>query len=457
MPLFAPIQPAFALPPEARHPWVETLLAFHWPHSPPSRAVDRRDEMWRHTLQLAHGHRDRAMVDYFRAGLTAARTYLDLLDWWTQQGDSTPTVLDFASGWGRVTRFLTAARPELHLTASDISSAGLAFQERWLGVATVPSAVDPEALGLDEQFDAVLVSSLFTHLPHETFGHWVSALWRRVAPGGLLAFSTHPEEALPQEATMPESGLYFEAASEIPELETIHYGRTWVTAEFVEAILAGQLGTAFSARRFRRVLWHLQDLWILVKPTENRGQVADLATLTLDAGPDGRLDDGTLQEDEGQLWLGGWVAHPFEPQRPVTVEIIRDREMIASGRPTQERTDVVERLGERVEDREALLHSGFLLPLPLASNPGSLVEIRASDGLGPPTVLHLSSFEGLIGWLREKRLREERNVLCRELQKADEYLRLDAYRLQRLEAEKAAMQASRFWKLREWWWRFRGE
>ena len=58
--------------------------------------------------------------------------------------------------------------------------------------------------------------------------------------------------------------------------------------------------------------------------------------------------------------------------------------------------------------------------------------------------------------LRERRLRAELGSAMAELHKADAYLRGNAGVIRGLEERIAAMEASKFWKLREAWWRVKG-
>lgn len=459
------------------HPLVRALLEEMWdgPRSgdrAPRLTIDPRDEMLVATRELAHGNREAALVAYLQAGLTAARTYGQLLGPLASRRARPLRVLDFAAGWGRVSRFLAAhlaadlaARfPEVEITVCDISSEAVEFQRDELGLPGFVSASKPEDLvaPTGAQFDAVLVTSLFTHLPESTFVPWLRRLLELVAPDGVLALSTHPEERLPEVFTMPASGLFYEPASEIPHLDVADYGRTWVTPAFVERAIA-EAGETAGFLRFRRCLWHLQDLWVIA-----RSEATDLARLQLDAsldgGPDGRLEgiafEGDGRETGGseiggsKLWLGGWAAHPLHPDPQVTVEVVLAGDTVATTRPDRPRPDVAERL-----DRPDLAASGWLTHVPLS--PGrpeasDVLRVRATDGRGLRHLLHVSTVEGLLAWQETRRLREELTACRRELKAADGHLKVNAVELRDLHARVSAMEASRFWKLRNLWFRIKG-
>ena len=462
------------------HPLVRALLHEHIGAAGPGPRldVDPRDEMFRVARELAHGNRDQALVDYFRAGRSAARLFgrlLESLQDSRDRRDRRPLrVLDFASGWGRVTRFFAPPSPEIELTVSDISADAVAFQREVPGVKGFVSAIRPEELEIPEDarpengFDVVLAGSLFTHLPESTFDPWLRRLWDLVAPGGVLAVSTHPEERMPEGFSMPTSGLFFENASEIPELDTAQYGRTWVTPGRMERAIAAATGETpeedVTHRRFRRCLWHLQDLWVIPRPDAQHDRDAlDLETLDLDGGPDGRLEGLSFEAgspgkdgDEGadKLWLAGWAAHPLHRDPRVRVEIAVAGETVARVRPDRSRPDVAERFG-----REELAESGWLVHVPLNGSPamGDVVRVRVVDGRGLEEVLHLSTFEGLVAWQEQKRLREDLADCQRELKSADGHLKVAAVEVRDLKLRVAAMEASRFWKLRSFWFRIRGK
>ncbi len=100
-------------------------------------------------------------------------------------------ILDFASGYGCVTRHLGSWFPESARAASDIHPAACAFVAAEFSAQSHLSAARPEAFGLESQFDLVFALSFFSHLPEDRFGPWLARLAALVAPGGLLVFTTH--------------------------------------------------------------------------------------------------------------------------------------------------------------------------------------------------------------------------------------------------------------------------
>jgi len=100
-------------------------------------------------------------------------------------------VLDFPCGHGRVLRVLKEAFPEAALTASDIDRDGVDFCSRTFDAEGVYSDHDLSKVELGGDFDLIWVGSLFTHLPDSRWLEFLDFLTERLAPGGLLLFTTH--------------------------------------------------------------------------------------------------------------------------------------------------------------------------------------------------------------------------------------------------------------------------
>lgn len=200
--------------------------------------IHPRDEMYGFELAAPHRTPDIAAIRYFGAGRSIARTVGELSDWRFGGLARVGALLDFASGWGRTTRFLVRSLDPSRITVAEIDADAVRFQAETFGVRGAVSAHGPEDLPLVGPFDVVLAVSLFSHLPEGRFEAWLGRLWSLVAPGGLLAFSTHGERVMPESVRMPPSGLAFAPRSETARLPVEEYGTTWVTPEFVRRAAA---------------------------------------------------------------------------------------------------------------------------------------------------------------------------------------------------------------------------
>ena len=86
---------------------------------------------------------------YFKAGHQLMFVIRQIAEWRFGGFDRVDSVLDFACGYGRLTRFLVLEVPPDRVWASDIYAGGVAFVERVFGVHGVVSVTDPAAYSLE--------------------------------------------------------------------------------------------------------------------------------------------------------------------------------------------------------------------------------------------------------------------------------------------------------------------
>ncbi|HWM91780.1 MAG TPA: class I SAM-dependent methyltransferase [Thermoanaerobaculia bacterium] len=405
-------------------------------------AIDARDEMLGFLLESSEGDRERALFAYFRSGLSVADSLLQVLRW-RFHDLSRIKVLDFASGYGRITRFLLREISPDRLWVSDVYADGVRFQEERFGVRGVVSTVRPEDFSLGETFDAILVTSLFTHLPEERFLAWLRVLCGRLNPGGVLAFSTHDVSLLIPRPEIPESGLLFQEISESGSLDTSDYGSTWVTEDFVRGAVA-RVSPSFSVHRLERALCNYQDLYVAVLEPG-----VDFSRLGFQAEPELSLERCELVGPD-RLEMNGWAA--ARNGRAEVVEVLLDGELLASFPVDHLRPEVAETFGP------GFLRSGWVgvCPLPPGlSRTSAVLLIRVRDGQGKSHLLRAGSLESLL-------LESARNnaaALRRELRETEDRLReTQAWanaEINGLQARIAAMKGSRFWKMRDAWFRLK--
>lgn len=411
-------------------------------------AVDARDEMLAFLADWQEGDREQALFAYFRTGRSVADALLQVLRWRGGIAGRGGKVLDFASGYGRVTRFLVREIPPERLWVADVYAGGVRFQEERFGVHGVVSTVRPEELDLGETFDAVLVTSLFTHLPEESFLAWLRVLCGRLKPGGVLAFSTHDTSLLGDSPPAPENGLIFQEISESGSLDTSDYGSTWVTEAFVRGAVA-RVAPSASVHRLERGLCNYQDLYVVVLEPG-----VDFSGLRYTGEPYLFLERCAMT---GRDWLemSGWAA--VRTGEVEAVEVLLDGEILAVLPVDQPRPEVAQMLGE-----PRYLHSGWGggLPLPPGiSRTSAVLVVRVRDGRGVSHPLRTGSVESLLLESARNEVADLERKLDRELGKARERLaevqaRADAG-IAELRARIAAMEASRFWKLRNAWFRLK--
>jgi SAM-dependent methyltransferase len=279
------------------------------------------------------GSEEIALADYFRSGGALLNAVRQLVTWKFGSFDHVAALLDFAGGYGRLTRFLVHELPPDRIWIAEIQPEAVAFQEAQFGVHGILSATNPADLACDRRFDCIFVASLFTHLPEATFTAWLSKLYSLLNPGGLLIFSVHDAALLMPGEVMPESGLYFREASEIASLDTREYGMSIVTEAFVRAAVQQATGRPVYQRIPYGLQYH-QDLYLLANEPQ-----PDFSTLHYRYGPYGFVDAGKWVSRD-QLWLRGWAIDATPGAAVQEIQVMVDGRLGQKCLPFTERPDV---------------------------------------------------------------------------------------------------------------------
>jgi SAM-dependent methyltransferase len=427
--------------------------------------VHEEDEMWRLFYYRGSQDLDQSLVMYFHSGWKVWSTYRQILAWRFGEPGRAGKILDFASGYGRVTRFIVRDIPPERVWISDIYARGVEFQCRRFGVHGIVSTADPADFRCDERFDAILVSSLFSHLPAASFLAWLRRLWSLLAPGGVLVFSVHDEVLLPAghpgKGELAARGLYFEQESESGSLAKAQYGTAWVTEGYVRDVLAqvaqvaqvAQIApvtpeaTGVSVARFPRGFTSLQDLYVAV----NRPGV-DFSGLDVTGGVDGVLDHCSFAVPR-QIQMSGWGVDRATGERLREIRVRIDGRVVASSSDFHPHPEA-----GALFPMENVQPVGWQLAFDLPAGVDhhtALLTLTAVDAAGrehgffegPLYVAQLRSARmGLLySHLDQQRMRTEHEAELARLQAAAEG------RIAALETRIAAMRASRFWKMRDRW------
>jgi SAM-dependent methyltransferase len=458
-------------------------------------AIHQRDEMYEFFFYRNQRDRDRSLAMYIDSGMLIWSTVRQVLEWHFAPGrdparpnevpgrdparpielpggnPARPTesalgsvgqFLDFAGGYGRVTRFIAAELGADRVWSAEINPQALEFQQRELGVHVLPSSAAPEAFDCKLRFDAVLVSSLFTHLPRERFAGWMRRLLGLVAPGGLLLFSVHDLALLggtpPGAGGSMDDGFRFEPESESALLPALEYGSTWVSESFVRSLVAATAPRA-AVHRLARGLGNFQDLY-LVTPEGGGGARGEPR---IERRVDGFVEHCSLAAPRSLL-ITGWVLDRVSGGPPREVQALVDGVVVDRCDDLPPRPDVMPQFPD-----DTAMARGWRLIAELPSR-GPLcpcrLEIRVTAAGGESMLLYADSVESAL--LRAVRLdylatgshlRRERTAAQDRLREAKHHLQhlvnLRDIRIAALEATIRAMAASRFWKLRNRWFRLK--
>ncbi len=207
--------------------------------------------------------RSSAIEYYFQDGRKSAETLRGVLQQLGYDDGQPATLLEFASGYGKVTRHAKHVFPDTDWTACDIHRDATVFIARELTVKSVLSANLPEDLSIGTKFDVVFALSFFSHMPERTWSRWLKALYGLVREGGYLIFTTHGLASARYfgNPEIPASGIWFKPESEQKDLDVSEYGQTIVTSEFVTRTVRNELKKDIVLEKLG-FWWGHQDLYV---------------------------------------------------------------------------------------------------------------------------------------------------------------------------------------------------
>lgn len=133
---------------------------------------------------------------YFRTAMSAHDGITRAVAAANRQPESIRRVLDFGSGYGRVLRVLQVAYPGAELTACDLISDGIDFCARQFGAVPLRGNKDLDLIEDDGTYDLIWLGSVFTHLPVSGWISLLDFLEKRLAPDGIIVFTTHGRVAM---------------------------------------------------------------------------------------------------------------------------------------------------------------------------------------------------------------------------------------------------------------------
>lgn len=224
-------------------------------------------------------------------------------------------ILEFASGFGRVTRHLVQRVEPKKVWTSEILDGAEQFSAEHFGVHAFGSTPDPANLDFDVEFDLIFVVSLFSHLPAESYKRFLRRLYELLAPDGVLVYSTHGPSVLP-DLELDERGFGFRSESETLSLDMDDYGTTAISISCAEAF-AREVGIEHHAS-LERGIWNFQDLHVA-----SRRALPSLENWKLAPIVRGVFERSTCREDR-IVEIGGWVRWPVTAPDLASVELVMD-------------------------------------------------------------------------------------------------------------------------------------
>lgn len=204
-------------------------------------AVHSDDHIFRFCLEhdCFEGQVDNAVGYYFDTSAESATKLMSICAENAPEMGQDFELLEFASGYGAVTRHLKNILPEAIVTACDIHPQAIRFMAEKLRCGAIQSTSKPADFVLGQSFDVVFALSFFSHMPEVTWRPWLQALSNHVKSGGLLIFTTHGKASLKHlgNPQCDARGYWFKADSEQLDLRTAEYGLTVTLPGFVKDAL----------------------------------------------------------------------------------------------------------------------------------------------------------------------------------------------------------------------------
>lgn len=230
-------------------------------------AVDPQDDLLHYAIANAGDVRlreYRGFDSYFNGGLENVGAIEDVLAETGPPLAQARSILEFACGYGRLTRHLVPRIERSRLTVSDIDADGVEFVTSTFGVKGFTSATDPADLVCEGRFELIVVVSLFSHLPEATWTSWLRTLLALLAPGGTLLFTTHRmrgHAVLPEDREGFARGFLYKAHNETRgRLDVEDYGTAVVSHDYLLAALDAAGATLIG---HRKLAVGIQDAYVV--------------------------------------------------------------------------------------------------------------------------------------------------------------------------------------------------
>ena len=237
-----------------------------------SPAIHKLDFIFHHHIRIQpnpNSVETRAHVTdyYFKDGSRSA-TQLDEIvkQYHCHSAARRLSLLEFASGYGAVSRHLSKMAEKYDLVACDIHSSAINFLRNNLCTNAILSDSRPEDFKADQKFDVVFALSFFSHMPPKTFGSWIATLLACVEQDGLLIFTTHGRESYAdvRSPLLSPEGYWFSPVSEQDDLPTDEYG-CMISTPFYVAEQISKCPNAALICFQESFWWGKQDLYIIKK------------------------------------------------------------------------------------------------------------------------------------------------------------------------------------------------
>ncbi|MEA3496786.1 MAG: class I SAM-dependent methyltransferase [Bacteroidota bacterium] len=231
--------------------------------------ISKNDVMFHYSLFHLE-NMSNSYYDYLMNGLNAFNLVNKLIEHKFGNISNINSFLDFASGYGRLCRFLVLKLDPKKVWVSDIKTKSIVFQQKEFGVNGVESSFNPNDFKPKQKFDFIYVGSLFTHLPDDVFYQWLQTLYNLLTDKGVLAFTIHDVSLFNGE--IPEGFLYSSTSEDAMFTEiddslkdSEPYGVCYASEQYVQNQILKLGLKKQNYLRYKKALANLQDLYVVTK------------------------------------------------------------------------------------------------------------------------------------------------------------------------------------------------
>ena len=248
--------------------WLEEFKGRHDIRFSFHEGIHRQDIMYLHAF-LTKGDSHFAYMSYMGIGWNGFQVVRTVLQ--SANGDVgvKGRILDFASGYGRVSRFLAGYYGPERVCVSDIKADAVDYMVERMGVSGFHSVEDPALLDVEDRFEVIFVGSLFSHLNQDLCRKWLEKLVSLTEPEGLLVFSTHDISLHKQGSDeghvfweQNEDGAFHFIDNQITA--TDKYGTSFTSEAFIEGQLHS-IDPSLRYVRYPKFFGGLQDVYVVTK------------------------------------------------------------------------------------------------------------------------------------------------------------------------------------------------
>ena len=203
-----------------------------------SRLIHKNDFIFHHISNVVTSNLENAVTEYFSVGSYSYNKVMELTSSLNiDLGQN--FILDFASGYGCVTRHFNACSYREKIHCCDLHTDAVDFIRHNLGFHAFKSDVNPSLVSFDIKYKLIFALSFFSHMPDATFASWLRTLSNNLADDGFLLFTTHglASSIIIGVENIPESGIWFMAQSEQHDLDQLQYGTTITSFDYVNKMI----------------------------------------------------------------------------------------------------------------------------------------------------------------------------------------------------------------------------